>query len=174
MPYSSQAVANYFIDLGRRDSKPLSPLKLQKLVYFAHGWYLALTGEPLLNEQIEAWQYGPVVPSLFWDFREFGSESIDRPATTIEVGNGDFLVEVKTPRIEDEVGDHEPAKSILNRVWDSYGQFTAVQLSNMTHKSGTPWSDVVTQHHFHPPRGTDIPGELIKSHFESLLEGSRA
>jgi len=68
MPLPSAAVANYFLDLGLRESIPITPLKLQKLVYFAHGWYLGFTGEPLLNEGIQAWEYGPVIPSLYHDF----------------------------------------------------------------------------------------------------------
>jgi uncharacterized phage-associated protein len=55
MPFDSKAVANEFLKLAEQDGVKLSPMKLLKLVYFAHGWHLALKGEPLLNERVEAW-----------------------------------------------------------------------------------------------------------------------
>jgi uncharacterized phage-associated protein len=63
--YDPKAIANYFIARAAADGKRLTPLQLIKLVYIAHGWYLGLTGEPLINEPPEAWQYGPVIPSLY-------------------------------------------------------------------------------------------------------------
>src|SRR5208282_4587731 len=70
--YPSMAVANWFIEnLSRVD-----PLKLQKLVYFAHGWHLALRDQPLIDELVEAWDYGPVVPSLYHQFKRYGNQSI--------------------------------------------------------------------------------------------------
>jgi len=49
MAYDAKIVANYFLDLADRDHVFVSPLKLQKLVYLAHGWSLALRGRPLLK-----------------------------------------------------------------------------------------------------------------------------
>ncbi|MFQ5632018.1 MAG: Panacea domain-containing protein, partial [bacterium] len=57
--YDSRLIANYFIDFARKDGVAISPMKLQKLVYFAHGYYLAITGQPLIEEEIQAWRYGP-------------------------------------------------------------------------------------------------------------------
>lgn len=54
--YSAKEIANYFLELSAK--KDISPLKIQKLVYIAHGWHLALYGEPLVQDELaEAWEY---------------------------------------------------------------------------------------------------------------------
>ena len=73
MPYDPKAIANYFLDLARAQEKALTPLKIQKLVYFANGWHLAIKGVPLINEQVEAWRFGPVIPSLYTHFERMGN-----------------------------------------------------------------------------------------------------
>lgn len=62
-PYESKAIANFFLQRQR-----LTQVRLHKLVYFAHGWHLGLNRGPLLDEAIQAWRYGPVVPSLYEEF----------------------------------------------------------------------------------------------------------
>lgn len=132
MRYSAKAIANYFIEIANREGKQLSPMKLQKLVYFAHGWYLALYDEPLLDEKVEAWRYGPVVPSLYHEFKSYGSGKIDHYATDIDLD--DF--EIVTPKVPND----RELKAFLEKVWEVYGGFSAVQLSNMTHEPNTPWA----------------------------------
>lgn len=58
------AIANHFIMRRWRDGVHVSPMKLQKLVYFAPGWYLALFNKPLIDERVEAWKFGPVILSM--------------------------------------------------------------------------------------------------------------
>jgi uncharacterized phage-associated protein len=77
MPFPAEAVANEFLELAKKDGEALSPMKLLKLVYFAHGWHLALTGEPLIEEPVQAWQFGPVIPSIYHQFKRFGSGPIN-------------------------------------------------------------------------------------------------
>src|ERR1700680_3484243 len=88
MPFSAAAVANEFLRLAHRDNKPITPLKMQKLVYFAHGWHLALTGRPLLSEPIQAWEYGPVIPTIYKEFSELVSDAIHYPASVYVQGKG--------------------------------------------------------------------------------------
>ncbi|MGZ0189059.1 MAG: Panacea domain-containing protein, partial [Alphaproteobacteria bacterium] len=51
-------------------------MQLQKLLYFCHGWNLEIRGEPLVADSFQAWQYGPVHPSVYREFRYFGSADI--------------------------------------------------------------------------------------------------
>ena len=66
-PYPPSAVANFFLS----KSDEITQMQLHKLLYYAHGWYLAVVGKPLLNEMIGAWKHGPVVPSLYYDLKKF-------------------------------------------------------------------------------------------------------
>lgn len=153
MPYNAKAVANYFLDLAEREGKKLSPMKLQKLVYFAHGWHLAINEKPLLNEQVEAWPYGPVISSLYHEFKDFGSGAIDRRAIDF------FEDEPQTVPTEDA-----DTCDLLNKVWNEYKGYTAIQLSNMTHEPGSPWQKTWDGSGI---RGTDIPAEQIRAYFVS-------
>ena len=114
-------VAEYFLSLQDEDAGDLiSNLKLQKLVYYAQGCHLALYDEPLFEDRIEAWVHGPVVPSLYREYKTYGAAPIPNP------GDTDFS------KFDDE------EREFLDEVYHVYGQFSAWKLKNMTHEDG-PW-----------------------------------
>lgn len=153
-PYKADAIANEFLKdrLGE-----ISPMKLQKLVYYAHAWSLALFGDPLISDRIEAWQYGPVIPSLYDEFRSFRNRKIDRLALELDFKN---LTEVAEWVPETDTRTH----SLVAKIWDKLGHLTAVQLSNMTHASNEPWSKVPVKR-----PGLVIPDHLIEKCFKEML-----
>jgi uncharacterized phage-associated protein len=153
-PQSPFAIANYFIQKAAEAGVPLTSMKLIKLVYIAHGWFLALAGRALLREPVQAWQYGPVIPSLYHAFKQYGNNPIPQSAATTE-------------QIEDN--EHADIRRLLDKVWDGYSKFTAAQLSTITHQSDTPWSQVYDEHHRHAV----IPDELIRQHYQGKLDASR-
>jgi uncharacterized phage-associated protein len=169
MPYNAKAIANFLLELAKARGQSLTPMKLQKLIYYANGWHSAIKGEPLINEQVEAWDYGPVIPSIYKEFREYGNQPITSPATEfefIELPDSEGMdFRFRTPRLEDDLQQTEFARALLKRVWEVYGGYTAVQLSNMTHAPGTPWRQVYDRYSEQIPRGTDIPWEAIRDHF---------
>src|SRR5271154_5310253 len=131
MPFSARAVANEFLELAKAENRQLTPMGVIKLTYLAHGWYLALAGEPLLDENVEAWRFGPVVPSLYREFKEFGNCPITRLAKISPIWN----------RAATLTGDGSVyAKRVIKRVWEVYKHLTAVQLSNLTHEPNSPWT----------------------------------
>lgn len=163
MAYNSKAIANYFLDLAKESKQSLTPMKLQKLIYFAHGWSLAIYDQALISETVEAWRYGPVVQSIYHEFKEYGSGAITKLATEFELLDGDELeFGISTPYIND---DDEKTKALLNKVWDIYGKYSGVALSNATHMQDTPWAKVWRQQ---TPKGTDIPENFIKEYFQSI------
>ncbi len=178
MPFKALAIANEFIELAQRSGKQLTPMKLQKLVYYAHGWYLALEGKPLLNEEVEAWQYGPVVPSLFHDLKEYGNQPVsglvgkhefeDAPLPS---GNLGFTMIWVVPRLNEDNEDESFAKLLIGKVWELYGGYSAAKLSNMTHAPGGPWHRTVEESGG-LTRNKDIDRELIRSHFIGLMNGN--
>ena len=121
---SAREVADYFLALVDDEAgDSLSNLKLQKLVYYAQGFRLALVGLPLFDDPIEAWEHGPVVPSLYHAFKQHRAESIPRPEDGIDL-----------ERYPPEV------KELLDEVYSVFGQFSATKLRNMTH-SEPPWRE---------------------------------
>lgn len=161
--YSPKSIANYFIDLAKAKGERISPMKLQKLVYYAIGWYAGYTGRPLVDEPVEAWQYGPVLPSLYHEFKKFGSGQITEKATYLD-DNLDF-VEVPPP-------DDPNVRKFLDNIWSNYGHFTAIKLSEMTHAAGGPWDSTWSESL--GVRGTDIPLERIQQYFRTAAEKAKA
>lgn len=124
-------VADYFLAKTDEDAgDAITNLKLQKLVYYAQGFSLALHGRPLFPENIVAWQHGPVVPELYRKYKDHGALGIEPPA---HVDFSKFTNE---------------EKELLDDVYEVYGQFSAWKLRNMTHEEA-PWketaiNDVIT------------------------------
>lgn len=159
------AVANWFLARAEDEGKTLDPMKLQKLIYFAHGWALALTGVPLLKERPQAWEYGPVIPSVYHEFKSFGRKAIRGRATTWEAENpdaADFL-DMVFNRVERKMEDDADAEALLRRIWEVYGGLSSIQLSNMTHEHGGAWQRAYQL--ASGSRGADISDELVKEEF---------
>lgn len=157
VPYPPSAVANFFL----AKSGEITQMKLHKLLYYAHGWYLAVVGKPLMNETITAWKYGPVVPSLYYDLKKFGARPIDRLTRAI-----DRQTRVRyAPQIR---ADDHVVRGLLERIWSVYGGLSGKQLSQLTHAPDSPWSRV---RELNPDlSGVDIPNEEIRRHFRQRLE----
>ena len=173
-PYHPDEIANEFIAIGIETSAcDMSPMKLQKLAYLAHGWFLAFYDEKLIDGDIEAWEFGPVIPDLYHKLQKFGNNPVGelvsklRPASD---NSSDFPFEFHTPRVptaDTRTHGH------LREVWRAYGQYTPIQLSNLTHEPGTPWTITVGEHSAGKlPRGLDIGDDLIKSCFKGYAEGN--
>jgi uncharacterized phage-associated protein len=103
----------------------ITNLKLQKLLYYAQGYHLALFGTPLFPDEVKAWDHGPVIRSVYDEYKQFDRQPIaatdpapDLPDTAVE---------------------------ILDSVIRSYGQFTAGKLRDMTHLE-RPWLAVAKNH----------------------------
>lgn len=96
---------------------------MQKLVYYAQGFHLAITGTPLFEEQIEAWRYGPVVPGLYRELKQHGDYALPLPKG-----------------IDSVTTFTQAQREILDEVYSSYGQFSAWKLRDLTHDEA-PWKD---------------------------------
>lgn len=158
--YNPLSIANYFVQKSFATGKELTPMKVVKLVYISHGWYLALADKALINEPIQAWKYGPVIKSVYQEFKEYGKDQITGLAT-IFTSEG-FV----TPSIADTDND---LKKFLDRVWELYGNFSGVQLSSLTHKSDTPWDKVWNQQKLQSPNQI-IGNDLIKDHYKKMIK----
>ena len=89
------AIADYFIALAQETGSFVSNLKLQKLVYYAQAWHLALHKEPLFPEDFQAWVHGPVIPELYQKYKPFGWQPIEQEVNVqLPIVVLDFLAEV--------------------------------------------------------------------------------
>jgi len=153
--YSALEIADYFIELS---NFTISPMKLQKLLYYAQGWHLSEHDKPLINETIEVWRYGPVISSIYYMYKQYGNNNI----TEVFMD----ALEGFSPRIEDDI----ETKKFLNIIYNHYNQYSAIKLSNMTHLSGTPWKQICEKFEGieFVPLGTDIPEDVLKDYFKKL------
>ena len=158
MTYMPSHIANYMLDRGEEEGRAISPMKLLKLVYIGYGWSLAVLDEQLFDEPIYAWQHGPVVRSLYDEFKHYGKAAIDTRAVDFDLDEGKLY----TPRI---AHDDEDADIVLGKVWDVYSRFSAWDLRNKTHEAGTPWSQVYQS----DTQNVPIPDDIIKSHFQMKI-----
>ena len=149
--YSPLAVANEFIRLA--GDKGIDHMKLQKLVYYAHGLSLA-RGRRLVNEQPQVWKLGPVFKSLYFQLKYYGGRLISSPERDGMFGQAPTLDKSDTF-----------AKGIVEEVWRKLRGFTAMQLSDRTHRAGTPWYVTALRHGWRVPTDTEIDGETMRQHF---------
>ena len=153
-------MANYFLEKDR-----LTQMKLHKLLYYAHGWHLGFQEKPLLDETLEAWTYGPVVRSIYHEFKQFGAKQIDRPATEFDWSHEDLW---SVPRID---ASDKFVRDLLARVWEVYSDYTAAQLSGLTHAANSPWT--LTRENNPGVKYVGIPNDVIKSHFMERVKRAR-
>lgn len=119
-------VARYFFARSTTDGELITPLKMQKLVYYAYVWHLVKKRKKLFHEKIEAWANGPVTPSLYHELKQFGAAPI----------TNEFL---STEEMEGIIGKlPSEAKETLDQVYDKYMTLTAFELVMLTHGE-KPW-----------------------------------
>jgi uncharacterized phage-associated protein len=169
MPYPSTAIANEFLARAFTSRRELTQMKLQKLVYIAHGWNLAVNGEPLVSDAVEAWEYGPVLPHLYQHARNFGNKPITRLICEGDDNAAIFFSTGPSPRGAPFKANLRPEeKAVIDRVWARYGDMSAFQLSDLTHQEGTPWFLTF----FQKGRNGQIDNELIKQHYVELARAA--
>lgn len=144
---TSAAIANRFLRLASEKGETLTPMQLLKLVYIAHGWALGLYSRPLIRDEIQAWQYGPVIPDLYQKIRRFRSNPVEG-------------------EIDDSGADALSSKenNLIEQVYDIYGRWSGPALSRLTHAKGTPWDKTYEPGAF----GVVIPDDIIEDHYANL------
>jgi uncharacterized phage-associated protein len=144
--YSAKLIAKWFLAWAASEEAgdDLSNLKLQKLLYYAQGHHLGNLGVPLFREDLQAWSHGPVVPVVYREYRDAGSnplalsETDSFEWTDVDENATDFLIEV----------------------WDRYGGLAPWRLRDMTH-SEPPWQETWKQTEW----AGVISLELLRSYF---------
>lgn len=152
MAYSAVAVANEFIKLANDDNcKDLTNMKLQKLVYISYGVLLAMFDQDLVYNNVHAFEWGPVYPSLYKKLSHYGKSRITE---LIPVEDGLDVIPAT-----DKV-----SLNTIAAVWKVYGKMSAIKLSELTHQPDTPWANTWTAEKY-----ARIPKHEISAHYAGLI-----
>ena len=141
--YNVEDIAEWFLNKNRvqmnfEDSEYITNLKLQKLLYYAQGYFMAKKDLPLFNEDFLAWEHGPVIRKIYDKYKVNGANGI--------IYDKDFKVNID-----------EETERILEDVYENYGQYTAWKLRNLTHEE-EPWKTT--------ERNKVITKEKIRNYFK--------
>jgi uncharacterized phage-associated protein len=141
---SAMDVAKYFLLLAKAEDELISNLKLQKLLYYAQGFSLAIRGEPAFTDHVDAWTLGPVVPAVYYEYKGYDGNPLPYPEDT---------------ELPGEFDDAE-YRGVLDEVNTVFGQFSAWRLVQTTHDE-PPWRDT--------PNGEEITHAVLKEYFGKQL-----
>jgi uncharacterized phage-associated protein len=150
-PYKSIILAKYIAAYFNEKRADINMTKIQKITYIAYGTYLAVTGERLIDEHPQAWPYGPVFPAT-------RNRLLKMDLNSIRLDSPDLK----------EISANPTVKSLISLVYNTFGQWTAVALSEWSHKEGSPWEKTVSAPGF--KWGGRIEDEYIKSYFDKIIK----
>lgn len=126
--YKVQQIAAFYVNLANRQfidegvTEGITNLKLQKILYFAQAASLSLNQTPLFDDDFEAWKFGPVIPGIYHQYKEYGNAPIIS-------SSGELSTD-----LDDET------KMLLEGIWELFGKFSAAELVNITHNH-SPWKE---------------------------------
>lgn len=142
-------VANIFIELANDDEQGnITNMAVNKLVYFAQGWSLALLNKPLFDDDILAWQYGPVEKQVYYTFKPCGRDLIEEPSENVDTENLN----------SDEI-------DLIMDVYNHYREYSSIGLMNLSHDEEGPWAK---NYDMNVIGGTVIPKKEIQAYFKKL------
>lgn len=154
--YSAFEIADYILGLQEDEgllwgeeqtSERITHLKLQKLLYYSQGFFLAITGQPLFKEKVVAWHHGPVVLEIWEEYKKHKSDGLPIPQEAVSLGNSHV-------------------EKIIKSVYKRYGQYGAWKLRAMTHRE-EPWQSCHVK-----DRIIEIPTEVLRVFFSKLRNHS--
>lgn len=158
--FDVRKVANAVLDRVEIRNQVVTNMALNKLVYFAHGWHLALFDKPLIDSPFEAWQWGPVHPQIYRQFKSFGDKPIRGRALRLDLSTG-YDIPV-TYEFDGIVSSH------IQTTVDFYGGMTAARLSSISHEEGAPWDLVWNAAGSRP--GMILSDEVTREYYKSKLK----
>jgi uncharacterized phage-associated protein len=162
--YSARTIALYLIRKADGNCTDFTLLKLLKIMYLIQGHYLAATGKKLFDDPIYAWKYGPVIKSIYDEFKGYGNVALN-----LVLLNDDYY-QMQAEMAEEELSSTD--KYFVDAIYSLYIEFTAAQLINITHAEGSPWHEAY-KINFNAPhldvRNIEINSDKIREYYENEL-----
>lgn len=125
MRYKAMDIARYIVNKCVEDNRPVSNLQLQKILYYVQINFMRLLSEPAFDDEIEAWQYGPVVPEVYYEFADCGGTDIYRTYPGVQ-----------------NLFRNNNEKQIVDKVITLCLRLNPWELVERTHRPNTPWARV--------------------------------
>lgn len=152
---SPSLVANSILERSIRDNIPVTPMKLQKLLYLTSVVYQHRTGQRLLGEPFQAWKWGPVSRSIYDEFRSYGASPIQSYAVD---SRGNSLV------VAADASDSSSADILraIDDTWNAFKYYTPADLVRITHRDGGAWESAWQDYK------QDINNDLIGKDYDVL------
>ena len=154
--HKAEDIAKFFINRANKEyvdeggvAEGITNLKLQKMLYFAQAAHLSMYGKPLFEDEIEAWKFGPVVRSVYDQYKANGNSPI---------------AECVGIKLEDDL------ESFLESVWSIYGKYSASELVQITHNH-LPWKEAYLGKGENEIIKQDRLKEYYRSYFTADEEG---
>ena len=148
MEHDARSVANELIRRAHEAGRDITPIQVLKLAYYCHAWMLGLYHRPLLGQPVEAWRYGPIVPEIYRSLRRYGGHPVRWP------------IDLEFAGVSERPYDRAQT-SIINQVFDKYGQLTDLQLSATANAPGTPWDQIWKKYRYN----AIIPDPLLEDYY---------
>lgn len=136
---SALNVSNSILSRAFPEHIDITPMKLQKMIYFIYRDYLKRSKIALFNERFEVWKYGPVIPSVYAEFKNYGSNAIKNYATEND-GRTILIVDEDSSII---------FKNVMDNIWRNCKSLDGIYLSSLTHQKGTAWRKAFEKHNLY-------------------------
>lgn len=168
--YTAEDVARYILMTSDKANHPASNLRLQRLLYFIDGYYMAVHGKDsdLFIEEFRAWKYGPAVQEVYFIFLPNGADSIPKEKyenkETVTFNDSTKRVNFKlSPWNQDVISDGD--RSFIDNIVNLLSCYDDLTLVNISHDPHGPWA-----RHYDGSSKSIIPKEEIRSYFKGLLK----
>ena len=149
---NADKIAKYTIKFSHEHGDLITNLKMQKLIYYAQAWHLALYGSPLFDERIEAWVHGPVVPSVYRKYKQWEWRPIDS--------------EPEEEKFDSKTLNH------LDEIMDVYGGVSAYDLEKLTHQEA-PWQNARKGLPSDAPSNSVISHQDMRDYYKARVDGEK-
>ncbi|MCQ4773673.1 DUF4065 domain-containing protein [Lacrimispora saccharolytica] len=159
--YNVLDVSRYVIDYSNRKEYGISNLKLQKVLYFIQAYFLTneKNGTPCFRERIEAWDFGPVVPEAYREYRQYGSCNIPTTTSYMDFDVSNIWNSQRRTYAEQKISGGD--KRLIDAVVDKFADYSATDLVTLTHKQA-PWKKAYVPH-----MNNEITIESIREYFSA-------
>ena len=156
---TANAVANFFIEKSMKDKTPLSHMKIQKMIFFAHAVFFKKYHKPLIVDPVFAWKYGPVIQSLYHELKDYGDSPITRKISELTLSDAEKDVIFKTPEINHQ---NTLLLDFLTNAYNSLNKMSASRLCSISHAKDGAWYKTLKSKGIDPEsKNPDIPRNLV-------------